>query len=106
MWGGKQLWMAERVGRPNTAILSLAVSQGGVWARSIFAGTSDGVFGSDDEGLTWHPLHEGLHSRTIVAVALAPTYHEGGDAFALTLGGVLHRLVRQTSGERRAASDE
>ena len=24
MWGGKQLWMAERVGRPNTAILALA----------------------------------------------------------------------------------
>jgi hypothetical protein len=30
----------------------------------------------------------------VVAVALAPTYHEGGDAFALTLGGVLHRLER------------
>lgn len=94
MWGGKQLWMAERVGRPNTAVLSLAVSQGGVWARSVYAGTSDGVFRSDDEGLTWHPVQEGLHSRTIVAVVLSPTYHEGGDAFALSLGGVLHRLER------------
>jgi len=94
MWGGKQLWMAERVGRPSTAILSLAISQGALWGRSVYAGTSDGVFRSDDEGLSWHPVQEGLHSRTVVAVALSPTYHEGGDAFALTLGGVLHRLVR------------
>ena len=95
MWGGKQLWMAERVGRPSTAILSLGISRGALWGRSVFAGTSDGVFRSDDEGLSWHPVLEGLHSRTVVAVALSPTYHEGGDAFALTLGGVLHRLVRE-----------
>ncbi|MGH2354954.1 MAG: WD40/YVTN/BNR-like repeat-containing protein, partial [Chloroflexota bacterium] len=94
MWGGKQLWMAERVGRPNTAILSLAISQGSIWGRSVYVGASDGVFRSDDEGLTWHPVQEGLHSRTVVAVALSPTYHEGGDAFALTLGGVVHRLAR------------
>ena len=96
MWGGKQLWMAERVGRPNTAILSLAISQGGVWGRSVYAGTSDGVYRSDDEGLTWHAVNEGLHTRTIVGVGLSPTYHEGGDAFALSLGGVLHRLVRDS----------
>ena len=94
MWGGKQMWMAERVGRPNTAILSLAISEGPIWGRTVYAGTSDGVFRSDDEGLTWRPVRDGLHSRTVVAVALAPTYHEGGDAFALTLGGVLHRLER------------
>ncbi|MGI8424484.1 MAG: hypothetical protein ACR2NO_10305 [Chloroflexota bacterium] len=96
MWGGKQLWMAERVGHAGTAILSLALSRGGLWGRSVFAGTSDGVYRSDDEGLSWHGLNEGLHSRTVVAVVLSPTYHEGGDAFALTLGGVLHRLVRST----------
>lgn len=94
MWGGKQLWMAERVGRPSTAVLSLGVSQGSLWGRSVYAGTSDGVFRSDDEGLSWHAVNDGLHSRTVVAVGLSPTYHEGGDAFALTLGGVLHRLVR------------
>jgi photosystem II stability/assembly factor-like uncharacterized protein len=94
MWGGKQLWMAERVGRPSTAILSLGVSRGSLWGRSVFAGTSDGVYRSDDEGLSWHEVNEGLHSLTVVSVGLSPTYHEGGDAFALTLGGVLHRLVR------------
>ncbi|HEU5314742.1 MAG TPA: hypothetical protein VFX49_01425, partial [Chloroflexota bacterium] len=94
MWGGKQLWMAERVGRPSTAVLSLAISRGALWGRSVFAGTSDGVYRSDDEGLSWHAVNDGLHSRTVVSVALSPTYHEGGDAFALTLGGVLHRLVR------------
>jgi photosystem II stability/assembly factor-like uncharacterized protein len=95
MWGGKQLWMAERVGRANTAILSLAISRGALWGRSVFAGTSDGIYRSDDEGLSWHAANDGLHSRTVVAVGLSPTYHEGGDAFALTLGGVLHRLVRK-----------
>jgi photosystem II stability/assembly factor-like uncharacterized protein len=95
MWGGKQLWMAERVGRPSTAILSLAISPGGVWGRTVFAGTSDGVYRSSDEGLSWHELNEGLHSRTVVSVGLSPTFNEGGDAFALTLGGVLHRLVRE-----------
>ena len=96
MWGGKQLWMAERVGHAGTAILSLALSRGGLWGRSVLAGTSDGVYRSDDEGLSWHGLNDGLHSRTVVSVALSPTYHEGGDAFALTLGGVLHRLVRNS----------
>ncbi|HEV2126251.1 MAG TPA: hypothetical protein VGW38_26140, partial [Chloroflexota bacterium] len=95
MWGGKQLWIAERVGRPNTAVLSLSISAGGLWGRSIVAGSSDGVYRSDDEGLSWHGIQEGLHSRTVVSVVLSPTYHEGGDAFALTLGGVLHRLVRE-----------
>ncbi|MDQ3699615.1 MAG: hypothetical protein M3442_01700, partial [Chloroflexota bacterium] len=63
--------------------------------RSVYVGTSDGVFRSDDEGLTWHGVREGLHSRTVVAVSLAPTYQDGGDAYALTLGGVLHRLERE-----------
>jgi hypothetical protein len=87
--------MAERVGRPSTAILSLALSPGGVWGRTVFAGTSDGVYLSNDEGLSWHELNDGLHSRTVVSVGLSPTYSDGGDAFALTLGGVLHRLVRE-----------
>jgi photosystem II stability/assembly factor-like uncharacterized protein len=94
MWGGKQLWMAERVGRPSTAILSLVISHGSLWGRTVFAGTSDGVYRSEDEGLSWRPVNDGLDTLTVVSVAISPTYHEGGDAFALTLGGVLHRLVR------------
>ena len=91
--GGKQLWMAERVGRPNTAILALGVSQGPIWGRAVFVGTSDGVFRSDDEGLTWHALREGLHSRTR-GRRPDPTYHEGGGRLRPHPGGVLHRLDR------------
>src|SRR3712207_7851543 len=56
-------WMAERVGRPSTAVLSLAISRGGLWGRSIFAGTSDGVFRSDDEGLSWHAVQDRKSTR-------------------------------------------
>ena len=95
MWGGRQLWIAERPGRSSSGVLSLVVSPGAVWNRSIIAGTTDGVHVSDDEGLTWHSISEGLHTSTVVSVALAPDFADGGTAFALTLGGVLHRLNRE-----------
>ncbi len=94
MWGGRQLWIAERVGRASSGVLSLVVSPGAVWNRSVLAGTTDGVHVSDDEGLTWHAVSDGLHTPTVVSVALAPDFASGGTAFALTLGGALHRLVR------------
>jgi len=91
MWQGKNVWMGERVGRPNTAVLSLVATPGGIWGRSIFAGTSDGVFRSDDEGLTWKALEAGMGRRTVVSVVLAPGYPEERTVFALTLGGLLWR---------------
>ena len=99
MWGGRQLWIAERPGRSSSGVLSLVVSPGAVWNRTVFAGTTDGVHVSDDEGLTWHAISEGLHTTTVVSVALAPDFAEGGTAFALTLGGALHRLVRDHDGD-------
>ena len=92
MWGGRQLWIAERVGKPNSGVLSLTVSSGTVWNRSVYASTTDGIYRSDDEGLTWHGMSEGLHTPTVVSIALAPSFDDDGDAFALTLGGALHRL--------------
>jgi hypothetical protein len=99
MWGGRQLWIAERPGRSSSGVLSLAVSSGAVWNRAVIAGTTDGVYVSDDEGLTWHAISDGLHTSTVVSVALAPDFAEGGAAFALTLGGALHRLIRDEDGE-------
>lgn len=93
MWGGRQLWIAERVGKPNSGVLSLTVSPGTVWNRSVYASTTDGIYRSDDEGLTWHGMSEGLHTPTVVSIALAPSFDDDGDAFALTLGGALHRLT-------------
>lgn len=94
MWGGRQLWIAERPARSSSGVLSLVVSPGGVWNRSVIAGTTDGIHVSDDEGLTWHGVSDGLHTSTIVSVGLAPDFADGGTAFALTLGGALHRFVR------------
>ena len=99
MWGGRQLWIAERPGRSSSGVLSLVVSPGAVWDRTVIAGTTDGVHVSDDEGLTWHAISDGLHTATVVSVALAPDFKEGGTAFALTLGGALHRFVRDVDGD-------
>jgi photosystem II stability/assembly factor-like uncharacterized protein len=101
MWGGRQLWIAERPGRSSSGVLSLVVSPGTVWNRSVIAGTTDGIYVSDDEGLTWHSLSDGLHTTTVVSVALAPDFADGGTAFALTLGGALHRLLREGEGPKR-----
>lgn len=99
MWGGRQLWIAERPGRSSSGVLSLAVSPGAVWNRTVIAATTDGVHVSDDEGLTWHAISDGLHTSTVVSVALAPDFADGGTAFALTLGGALHQLIRGEDGD-------
>ncbi len=93
MFGGKALWIAERVGRPSSGVLSIALTSGGVWGRALFIGSSEGVYRSDDEGLTWQSVNTGLGSRTVVSVALSPGFNEDGQAFALTLGGTLWRLT-------------
>ena len=93
MFGGKALWIAERVGRPSSGVLSVALTSGGVWGRALFIGSSEGVYRSDDEGLTWQSVNTGLGSRTVVSVALSPGFNSDGQAYALTLGGTLWRLA-------------
>ena len=93
MFGGKALWIAERVGRPSSGVLSVALTSGGVWGRALFIGSSEGVYRSDDEGLTWQSVNNGLGSRTVVSVALSPGFNNDGQAYALTLGGTLWRLA-------------
>ena len=74
-------------------MLSIALTSGGVWGRALFIGSSEGVYRSDDEGLTWQSVNTGLGSRTVVSVALSPGFNNDGQAYALTLGGTLWRLA-------------
>lgn len=87
--GRRQLWYAERIGRPNTAVVSLVASPTYEKDHALYAGTSDGVFVSRNGGLTWTPLNEGLGNKSIVSLLLSPTFAEDGRIFAASLGGAI-----------------
>ena len=98
--GRRQLWYAERIGRPNTAVVSLVASLTYEKDHTLYAGTSDGVFVSRNGGITWIALGEELGNRSIVSLALSPNYAQDGQIFAASLGGALWTLQEP----RRAAT--
>ncbi len=53
---------------------------------TFIAGTSRGVFRSEDEGETWHAAHSGLPTASITAVALDPLSSK--HAFAFEYGNI------------------
>jgi hypothetical protein len=93
--GRRQLWYAERIGRPNTAVVSLVASPTYERDHTLYAGTSDGVFVSRNGGLTWTPLNEGLGNRSIVSLVLSPNFASDGQIFAASLGGALWSFTEE-----------
>ncbi|TAK25374.1 MAG: hypothetical protein EPO26_03090 [Chloroflexota bacterium] len=91
--GRRQLWFAERVGRPNTAVVSLVASSTYVKDGTLYAGTSDGVYVSRNGGLTWSALNDDLTNRAIVSLALSPNFAKDGVLFAASLGGAIWTLT-------------
>jgi photosystem II stability/assembly factor-like uncharacterized protein len=87
--GRRQLWYAERIGRPNTAVVSLVTSPTYEKDHTLYAGTSDGVYVSRNGGITWLPMSDELGNRSIVSLALSPNYAQDGQIFAASLGGAL-----------------
>jgi photosystem II stability/assembly factor-like uncharacterized protein len=87
--GRRQLWYAERIGRPNTAVVSLVAAPTYEKDHALFAGTSDGVFVSRNGGLSWTPMNDGLGNKSIVSLVLSPNYAEDGTIFAASLGGAV-----------------
>ena len=65
----------------SLSVQSILVIPGGV----LFAGTSNGIYRSLDDGLSWLPMSTGLWDPTVYSLA----YTQGGTLFAATGGGVL-----------------
>lgn len=93
--GRRQLWYAERIGRPNTAVVSLVASPMYEKDNTLFAGTSDGVFVSRNGGLTWTAMNEKLGNKSIVSLVLSPNFSEDGLLFAASLGGAIWTLKEE-----------
>lgn len=89
MWRVKRQWYAERLGSTRNAVLALAVSPRYETDRTVFAATTEGVYLSRDEGLTWQQLSAGLLNRAVAAIVPSPAFSEDRRLFALTLGGTV-----------------
>ena len=57
--------------------------------KSVFAAGPDGVFHSNDAGLTWQSSSKGLGTAEIIALALNPSQPD--TLFAATAEGMLFR---------------
>jgi hypothetical protein len=93
--GRRQLWYAERIGRPNTAVVSLQASPTYERDHTLYAGTSDGVFVSRNGGLSWNALNDGLVNRSIVSLVLSPDFAKDGQIFAASLGGAIWTFAEE-----------
>jgi hypothetical protein len=89
----KRLWKAEPVAPMTGSVVALAPSSGYADDRTLFAATSHGVYKSETGGLSWRSIDGGLRQKSIVAVVLSPEYPTDRQAFVLTLGGDVWRLV-------------
>ena len=74
-------WTSGRVGLTNPNVQSLAASDG------THAGTSGGVFLSNDDAATWRPLNTGLTAFAIVFSLV----QNGGEFYAGTNGAGVFR---------------
>jgi hypothetical protein len=86
----RPMWRAVPVGDGSARVTAVVTSPRYGLDRSVFAGTSDGVFVSDDAGERFRRCGEGPAPASILALA----YPEQGDLYALALGGSVWRLGR------------
>jgi photosystem II stability/assembly factor-like uncharacterized protein len=96
--GRRQLWYAERIGRPNTAVVSLVASPDYQKDNTLYAGTSDGVYVSRNAGISWNALGGELGNRSIVSLVLSPRFAEDRRLYAASLGGALWTFEEERRG--------
>lgn len=97
----RPLWRRTELGLRGDAarLTSLAVSPGYRGDRTVFAGTSEGVFVSRDAAESFTPWSEGLFPLSIVALAVTPSYPQDRTVYAIGLGGTIWR--RRDAGSAR-----
>jgi photosystem II stability/assembly factor-like uncharacterized protein len=88
---GPKHWTAGMLGPANLTVLSLAPSPTFPRDRTLYAATSQGIYRSTNEGVTWQPWNEGLgHVPTVVVTACADARGTSGQrVYTLALGGAL-----------------
>jgi photosystem II stability/assembly factor-like uncharacterized protein len=90
--GGQRrpMWRAVTLGDGLARVTALVNSPSYAVDRTVYAGTSDGVFVSDDGGEHFRRCGDGLVPASILSLA----YPEQGELYALALGGSVWRLGR------------
>lgn len=88
---GPKHWTAAMVGPTYLTVLSLALSPTFPRDRTVYAATSQGVYRSTNEGLTWQPWSERLGNVPTVVVAACANARGGAShrVYALALGGAV-----------------
>ncbi|MCC7353584.1 MAG: hypothetical protein IT330_07470, partial [Anaerolineae bacterium] len=75
--------------RPSVLAVSTALDRQN--RLQLFAGSTQGVFTSQDGGRTWHSLAEGWPGDPVLAVLPSPTHARDRQLYALSLGGMVWR---------------
>ncbi len=87
---GGQTWDQRNNGLANTNVRVVAL-YGNIAFTSILAGTNGGgIFLSENSGVTWRPINDGLGSLSILSLLVAPPF-----VYAGTFAGVWRRPVSQ-----------
>ena len=81
---GPKHWTAGMLGPTHLRVLSLALSPAFPRDRTVYAATTEGIYRSTNEGLTWHPWSEGLGQVPAIVVAAS-----GQRVYALAFGGTV-----------------
>ena len=89
--GGERrpLWERTELGQGGLAITALAVSAAFATDRTMYVGTTAGVFVSRDRGTTFQSWNDGRGPKRIVSIGLLRDLANDRLVFVLELGGVL-----------------
>ena len=91
---GDGSWVPLRLTKASSAtrVTALAISPTFDRDRTLFAGTSHGVFRSSDGGETWTQKNQGLRDTGIRALAISPIFERDRTLFACVEPGLFRSL--------------
>lgn len=84
-------WWGADLGERIVRLTALSASAGYASDRTVFAGTSSGVFVSRNGGERFDPWTEGLAHLSVVSLTVSPHHAQNRSEYALALGGSVWR---------------